>query len=161
MEIHQTYQTAITLRRGLTNWLREMSDLIEPGEKSIRNRPHRNIASSTLARNLERASVEEVHYEKKLTELNKTCELLKNSLEVCFLTFYKCNFSLFIQILGFSRFFLVKSFDDVVNVEFNGATLNFLRGLSPRSDPIPYSSRILEAILVINFLLTFDFLWIS
>ena len=82
VEAQQTYQTAITLRRGLTVWLRETLDLVDSGEKSIKSRPHRNIASSTIVRNLERSSAELAHYEKKLNELNKTCEELTSSLEV-------------------------------------------------------------------------------
>ncbi|EUB55207.1 Plectin-1 [Echinococcus granulosus] len=81
VKISQNYKTAITLRRGLTLWLRETSDLVEAVEMRLKNRSHGNLASSTAARNLERASAEAVHCEAKLKELNQTCEFLARSLE--------------------------------------------------------------------------------
>eukprot|EP00108_Taenia_solium_P001365 TsM_001023200 transcript=TsM_001023200 gene=TsM_001023200 len=80
-KISQNYKTAITLRRGLALWLRETSDLVEAVGKRIKNRPHGNLASSTAARNLERASAEAVHCEARLKELNQTCEFLTRILE--------------------------------------------------------------------------------
>ncbi|CDS39395.1 Spectrin alpha actinin [Echinococcus multilocularis] len=81
VKISQNYKTVVTLRRGLTLWLRETSDLVEAVEMRLKNRSHGNLASSTAARNLERASAEAVHCEAKLKELNQTCEFLARSLE--------------------------------------------------------------------------------
>uniref|UniRef100_A0A158QDW4 SUN domain-containing protein n=5 Tax=Hymenolepis diminuta TaxID=6216 RepID=A0A158QDW4_HYMDI len=80
-ETYQLYKSAITLRRGLTVWLRETSDVVESAEKSIQSYPHRNISTSAEARNLERSSTEAVHGEEKLKELNQTVENLTNLLE--------------------------------------------------------------------------------
>ncbi|KAL5108280.1 hypothetical protein TcWFU_010429 [Taenia crassiceps] len=80
-KISQNYKAAITLRRGLALWLRETSDLVESVGKRIKNRPQRSLASSSAARNLERASAEAGHCEARLKELNQTCELLTHLLE--------------------------------------------------------------------------------
>lgn len=70
------------LRRGLTVWLRETTDVVEAAEKSLQTYPHRNFSSSSAARNLERAAAESSRSEEKLIELNRTVANLTARLEV-------------------------------------------------------------------------------
>ncbi len=83
VETCQQYKSVITLRRGITSWICNTTELVDVVERAVKGKMNKTQLAAKM-RNLERAASELDHTEEKLTELNRNCGALVTVLEVSF-----------------------------------------------------------------------------